>query len=234
MKKIILIIFMAMISSFSYYGAVNENGEKVTNFENTIQDQENVVQEKVSNREEIQTENVEMQKQEEKKEEQQEIAKQETTQISDNKSKTQSTESRTQAKNEVKNDTKKQASTPKNKTHNIQTTTSKEKKQTENIKKEQTPVTSQSNSNYTEKEVKVAPKTECVGNNHKISAGNTGKWFETKAQADSYYNTEIEKWGKKWESGEIDKTKYLKECPSGYEVWTCPQCQKWTINFYYR
>ena len=104
----------------------------------------------------------------------------------------------------------------------------------ENIKKEQTPVTSQSNSNYTEKEVKVAPKTECVGNNHKISAGNTGKWFETKAQADSYYNTEIEKWGKKWESGEIDKTKYLKECPSGYEVWTCPQCQKWTINFYYR
>ena len=29
MKKIILIIFMAMISSFSYYGAVNEKGEKV-------------------------------------------------------------------------------------------------------------------------------------------------------------------------------------------------------------
>ena len=27
MKKIILIIFMAMISSFSYYGAVNEKGE---------------------------------------------------------------------------------------------------------------------------------------------------------------------------------------------------------------
>ena len=32
MKKIILIIFMAMISSFSYYGAVNEKGEKVVDF----------------------------------------------------------------------------------------------------------------------------------------------------------------------------------------------------------
>ncbi|MFG6319939.1 MAG: hypothetical protein K1W33_08855, partial [Clostridia bacterium] len=42
MKKIILIIFMAMISSFSYYGAVNEKGEKVVDFTNSSQ-QENIV-----------------------------------------------------------------------------------------------------------------------------------------------------------------------------------------------
>lgn len=88
--------------------------------------------------------------------------------------------------------------------------------------------------NYTEIEVKVAEKKECYGNNHKMGAGNTGLWFETKAQADNYYNSQQEKWGKLWENDEITKEEYLKKCPSGYEVWTCPQCKKWTINFYYR
>lgn len=92
-----------------------------------------------------------------------------------------------------------------------------------------------SNNNYTEVEVKIAEKKECDGNNHKIGAGNTGLWFETKAQADNYYNSEIEKWGKLWENDDkFTKEEYLKKCPSGYEVWTCPQCKKWTINFYYR
>ena len=39
MKKILLIIVI-LISSFSYYGAVNENGEKTTSFENLTQDNE--------------------------------------------------------------------------------------------------------------------------------------------------------------------------------------------------
>lgn len=39
MKKILLIIVI-LISSFSYYGAVNENGEKITSFENLTQDNE--------------------------------------------------------------------------------------------------------------------------------------------------------------------------------------------------
>lgn len=88
--------------------------------------------------------------------------------------------------------------------------------------------------NYTEIEVKVAEKKECDGNNHKIGAGNTGLWFETKAQADNYYDSQQEEWSNLWENGEITKEKYLKKCPSGYEAWTCPQCKKWTINFYYR
>lgn len=90
------------------------------------------------------------------------------------------------------------------------------------------------NDSYTEEEVQIAPKTECIGNNHKMESGNTGKWFETKEQADNYFNAEIEKWAKQWENGEKAKEEYLKGCPFGYEVWTCPQCQKWTINFYYR
>ena len=67
-----------------------------------------------------------------------------------------------------------------------------------------------------------------------MESGNTGKWFETKEQADNYFNAEIEKWAKQWENGEKTKEEYLKGCPFGYEVWTCPQCQKLKINFYYR
>ena len=225
MRKIILIIFIAMISSFSYYGSVNEKGERITNFENVMQNQDSMVQKEISNQKEIQENNIEMQNKEEKNQEQQESAKKVDTSMSDNK-----TGSKVQVKNEVKKDIQEQGNTINNKTQDTKTTTNTN---TENSSKEQNVDISQNN-NYTEIEVKVAPKTECIGNNHKIDGGNTGKWFETKEQADNYYNTEIEKWDKEWESGKIDKSEYLKKCPSGYEVWTCPQCQKWTINFYYR
>ncbi len=109
-----------------------------------------------------------------------------------------------------------------------------ETKQSKPQKVETQDKTDKPQNNYIEVEVKVAEKKECDGNNHKIGAGNTGLWFETKAQADNYYNSQLEKWGKLWENDKITKEKYLKECPSGYEIWTCPQCKKWTINFYYR
>lgn len=110
----------------------------------------------------------------------------------------------------------------------------KEKEKSSNKSKENQKENNQKDSNYTETEVKIAPKTECVGNKHKIDSGNTNKWFDTQEEAESFYDSEIEKWGKQWENGEIEKDVYLKNCPYGYEVWTCPQCQKWTLNFYYR
>ena len=101
-------------------------------------------------------------------------------------------------------------------------------------KSEQTTTPVKNNdSSYKEQEVQIAPKTECKGNNHKVGAGNTGKWFETQEQAAAYFKTEIAKWGKQWENFEITDEEYHKNCPYGYEVWTCPQCQKWTVNFYY-
>ena len=84
------------------------------------------------------------------------------------------------------------------------------------------------------KESIVQGKPKCSDTKHGIVAGNSNKWFDSYEEADSFYNAEIEKWGKQWENGEIDKDEYLKKCPSGYEVWTCPLCQKWTLNFYYR
>lgn len=104
--------------------------------------------------------------------------------------------------------------------------------QSAKIEQPMTP-TQNSNNSYKEQEVQVAPKTECTGNNHKIGAGNTMRWFDTQEQAVAYFKTEIAKWGKKWENFEITDDEYHKNCPYGYEVWSCYGCQKWTINFYY-
>jgi len=87
---------------------------------------------------------------------------------------------------------------------------------------------------YTEVVVNVAERRECTGNNHSTNAGNSGLWFNSYAEADSYYDTIIADWGTKWETGKITKEEYLEKCPSGFEVWTCPVCSKYTLNFYYR
>lgn len=113
-------------------------------------------------------------------------------------------------------------------------TPSQPQKSEPSSKSEQLTTSVKNNDNsYKEQEVQIVPKTECKGNNHKIGAGNTGKWFETQEQAAAYFKTEIAKWGKQWENFEITDDEYHKNCPYGYEVWTCPQCQKWTVNFYY-
>lgn len=68
--------------------------------------------------------------------------------------------------------------------------------------------------NYVEQEVDVAKKEECKNNKHWIATGNCQKWFNTKNEADSYYNSIIANWGKKWENDEISYEEYLKKCPS--------------------
>lgn len=78
----------------------------------------------------------------------------------------------------------------------------------------------------------VTPK--CSGSNHGVGVGNSNKWFNSKQEAINYYDGIQKTWGDKWENFEIDSATYDKNCPYGYEVWTCPFCGKWTINFYYR
>lgn len=81
----------------------------------------------------------------------------------------------------------------------------------------------------------VETPTRCTNNNnHGMNIGNSGKWFNSKQEAVNYYDSLIKTWGDKWENFEIDSDTYDKNCPYGYEVWTCPFCGKWTINFYYR
>lgn len=78
----------------------------------------------------------------------------------------------------------------------------------------------------------VTPK--CDGSNHGVGVGNSNKWFNTQQEAINYFDGLQKTWGDKWERFEIDSETYDKNCPYRYEVWTCPFCGKWTINFYYR
>ena len=115
--------------------------------------------------------------------------------------------------------------------------------------KKATPTTKSKESKEEQKEVvkteipkTVEPKQEenkkietykCSGSNHGVGVGNSQKWFNSESEAISYYKSIIKNWGDKWENFEIDDETYNKNCPYGYEDWSCPYCSKWTINFYY-
>lgn len=103
----------------------------------------------------------------------------------------------------------------------------------ETTKKEET----KSEESYTEETINVAEKKECIGNNHGMGVGNSGKWFETKEDAISYYTNLIDYWDEWWQKADPNDTEadetYYKNCPDGYEIWSCPYCNKWTINLYY-
>ncbi len=118
--------------------------------------------------------------------------------------------------------------------------TSKEETTVEVPKKETITETPKTNETTTNNETQnnqtqeTKPITCTNANNHYTSAGNSGEWFTTQQDAISFYETKIAYWGKKWENNEIDDQTYYKNCPYGYETWSCGLCGKWTINFYYR
>lgn len=73
----------------------------------------------------------------------------------------------------------------------------------------------------------------CASGNHSMPTGNSGKWFNSRSEAISYNDTVCEKWNNKIDNNEISYNEYIKNCPSGYECWSCSRCGKWTINFKY-
>lgn len=85
------------------------------------------------------------------------------------------------------------------------------------------------------KEEKKENELRCTSDiNHSISIGNSGKWYNTKKEAITEYNEIIKYWSKQWESNQIDDETYKKNCPYGYEIYSCAYCGKWSINYYYR
>ncbi len=106
--------------------------------------------------------------------------------------------------------------------------TKQENKAVETIPQVQPKV--EENKNEQEKK-NIAP--QCT-DKHFIGAGNTNLWFNSEQSAINYYDSIQKKWGEQWEKNEIDTETYDKNCPYGYEVWSCPYCNMWTINFYYR
>lgn len=159
----------------------------------------------------------------------------ETIETVETKQETQVTTKNTQSSTQTKSSSSNNLSTPKN--ENVTQSTS----QTTTHTSTNTPVTnptsqSLSSQNNKQEETKTEQKVErCTNNNnHGMNIGNSGKWFNSKNDAIAYYNQQIKYWGDQWENNKIDNDTYYKNCPSGYEVWDCMYCGKWTINFYYR
>lgn len=73
----------------------------------------------------------------------------------------------------------------------------------------------------------------CANGNHSMPTGNCGKWFNSRNEAISYNDAVCDKWNNKIDNNEISYNEYIKNCPSGYECWSCSRCGKWTINFKY-
>ena len=108
----------------------------------------------------------------------------------------------------------------------------KEETKVENIQQKEEPKVIETKPEPIKEPEPVTPK--CSGSNHGVGVGNSNKWFNTQQEAINYFDGIQKTWGDKWEKFEIDSATYDKNCPYGYEVWTCPFCGKWTINFYYR
>ena len=217
MRKLIAIIFMFIISSNAYYGMVNDKGEKVTNIQDVLREQNLISSEMV---EEETNEIAEKEKTEEK----QEIIQEKETKVE---------ETPVETKVEVK---QQKVSTQESKPKVVETQkTTEAKKETKQETKQEVQI-QEKNKQETKTEVKVQePETpKCSDTKHGVGAGNTGKWFNSYNEAVAYYDNLINGYSNQIHNGEITIEEYNKKCPYGYEVWSCPYCNKWTLNFYFR
>lgn len=225
MKKLVIIIIL-LISNFSFYGVVNDEGEKVTSIQEIMQSENVIVEENAANEVEEKTEEKttnETSSQEKIKEQPTEVVEKQEIKNEEIKEKPVKKEITTTKKNE---------NTSVNIEKKVEEQKSKqEEKQIEKSKDEITKVETTQDISTQEEKTTVIPK--CTETNHLMETGNTGKWFDTKQQAVAFYEKEIKEWEEKWLKDEIDDDTYYKNCPDGYEYWNCPLCQKWTLNLYY-
>lgn len=210
MKKILFIIVL-LISNFSYYGVVNEEGENVTNIQEIMQTENVVINEIIEEDKQTQEKIIEVEKIEEPKEPTVDI------------------QIETIANKEEQ----------KVKEHTPTITEEKIEKQVtpqveqQNEKADEKPIQNETTANISINQENMDNNPKCTDNNHAVGAGNSNQWFDTEEQAIALYNSEIKLWGDKWTNYEIDDDTYYQNCPDGYEDWTCPLCGKWTINLYY-
>ena len=87
-------------------------------------------------------------------------------------------------------------------------------------------------SNWSKNKVIKPIMKHCTNNNnHSIKCGNIGMWFGSRREVDTYFSSICNKWGTKYKNEEITWEEYTKNCPQGYECWSCSYCGKWTGNF---
>ena len=70
-------------------------------------------------------------------------------------------------------------------------------------------------------------------NNHSMSCGNMGKWFNNKDEVRAYWDEVDIGYFQQYQNGTITFKEYGEKSPCGYECWSCSYCGKWTGNFKY-
>lgn len=233
-----IIILIAIIITFTVvYLNKKTNDTSVINADvNKIQEDESEYTNEVSSNSITQIDNNkdnEVQKPEDDNEENTEeiTVKQEDKSSSEDNTTTKKESSTSTVKKDETNTAKKENKKDENKN----TTSTQKTEQTQTTSKKDT-----TDTNNKQEEVKKEETViRCTNNdNHGMSVGNTGKWFNSKDEAVAYYKSEVKRWGEWWEDTDADDTEadeiYRKNCPSGHQEWTCMYCRKWTIDFYYR
>ena len=80
----------------------------------------------------------------------------------------------------------------------------------------------------------IQKETHCTNNNnHSMSCGNMGRWFNSKDEVDAYWDKVDISYFEQYQNGIITFEEYHKKSPYGYECWSCSYCGKWTGNFKY-
>ncbi len=139
----------------------------------------------------------------------------------------------------VNDNTKKQQAVVKKESPNVENIETKktelDKKESikENVKEKELPKES-----TTQKELEstliVEEKNTEEKKEQQITCNHSNsKYYNTKNEAISEYDRIINEWSDKWINNEIDDETYYKSCPDGYEIFSCPYCNKWTISLYY-
>lgn len=115
-----------------------------------------------------------------------------------------------------------------------ETTTSKKQETTTKANSSSKPQTTTKKETTTKKPTTTKPNTTAPAkHDHSGLTGNMGKWFNSRAEVNDYYNSVVDYWVNKRKNGEISGETLAKNCPYGYECWSCAECGKWTGNFYY-
>ena len=84
------------------------------------------------------------------------------------------------------------------------------------------------------KSIKTQKENHCTNNNnHSMSCGNMGKWFNNKDEVRAYWDEVDIGYFQQYQNGTITFKEYGEKSPCGYECWSCSYCGKWTGNFKY-
>ena len=82
--------------------------------------------------------------------------------------------------------------------------------------------------------IKPNKENHCTNNNnHSMSCGNMGRWFNSRDELDNYWVQVDNDYYKQYQNGIITFKEYGEKSPYGYESWSCSYCGKWTGNFKY-